>query len=120
MCQNKSPASPLSPTLDVIIHNYPKVITYINHVSSLPDATQVSDRIMSSVITIDNNINEQVSSFDFNSPKVQFNISNSSSSQSAIITDSKTNYYENSHKGQLIYIVQSADKAVINLMLNPL
>lgn len=61
-CKSKSPVSQLTPNLDSIVHNQPKLITDISHASSLPDDTQVSDTVVSSVIPIDNNFNEQVSS----------------------------------------------------------
>lgn len=101
-------------------HNQPKLITDISHALSLPDVTHMSNTIMSSVITSDNNVNGEVSSFDFKSPKIQFNINNSLSTQQVIIIDSNTNYYENSHKGPFVYIFQAANKAVINLKLNSL
>lgn len=37
-----------------------------------------------------------------------------------IIIDFNTNYYENSHKDLFIYVIQAAEKAVINLKLKPL
>lgn len=54
----------------------PKLIPDISHASRLPDAALVSNRVMFSVILIENNVNQQISNFDFNIPKVQFNVSN--------------------------------------------
>lgn len=75
---------------------------------------------MSAVITADNIVNEQLSSFEVNDPKVKFNFINTQPSRSVFITDMNTNYYDNNDKGLFICIVQSADKSINKQKFYPL